>query len=188
METNGLRDNLYVDALLQSPLAPFSTIFRCRGPGLSTRVEIRIVFSPNDWSKLADHSESTWFRRKNELKLQCNTMLKNAMKLHPEHRRVAVQPKERSTFQIFQWILPVFHLVFWQLADSSRFFQYFTKSFPCRCSELVYSELHILPWTTATSIPSTSILGFHEMFMKCWNVEMLKCWWKLDQFGKKNKT
>jgi hypothetical protein len=74
------------------------------------------------------------------------------------------------------------------LADSSRFFQYFTKSFPCRCSELVYSELHILPWTTATSIPSTSILGFHEMFMKCWNVEMLKCWWKLDQFGKKNKT
>ena len=82
-------------------------------------------------------------------------MLKNAMKLHPEHRRVAVQPKERSTFQIFQWILPVFHLVFWQLADSSRFFQilpdssrffqYFTKSVPCRYSELVYSELHILP-------------------------------------------
>lgn len=77
METNGLRDNLYVDALLQSPLADSSTFFNdfsvssffcsllltaptChKKPGLSTRVEIRIVFSPNDWSKLADHSQST---------------------------------------------------------------------------------------------------------------------------------
>jgi len=56
----------------------------------------------------------------------------------------SISPSILAVGRFFQ-ILPDSSRFFQILPDSSRFFQYFTKSVPCRYSELVYSELHILP-------------------------------------------